>query len=255
MEITLKQKKLEAQNIWSFIFSKPKGLTFQAGQFLQLLLPHDNPDDRGIKRYFTIAASPSEDFLMVTTKIIKSSSTFKKALYDSEIGTSFEAVDPAGPFVLPQETIPCILIAGGIGVTPYRSMAKFCADKKLPIPLKLVYANKTPEETAYFDFFKNLEKENKFFRAFYTMTEPPRPQRLRVAMAGGEKSKMEWKGRVGRIDEALIKEVAGKSDKNLYYISGPDPMVESYKTLLNQMGILGERIRLDYFPGYENERV
>lgn len=242
MEITLKEKKLEAQDIWSFIFSKPEGLVFQAGQFLQLLVPHDNPDDRGIKRYFTIAASPSEDFLMITTKIIKSSSTFKKALYDSEIGTSFEAVDPAGPFVLPEETVPCVLIAGGIGVTPYRSMAKFCADKKLPIPLKLVYANKTPEETAYFDFFKNLEKENKFFQAFYTMTEP-------------ENSKIKWESRVGRIDKALIKEVAGKLDKNLYYISGPEPMVESYKTLLNQMGISGERIRLDYFPGYENERV
>lgn len=241
MELILKQKKLEAQDIWSFIFDKPEDLTFQAGQFLQLFVPHENPDDRGIKRYFTVAASPSEDFLMITTKIIKESSTFKRALFDSEIGTTFEAAEPSGPFVLPEQIIPCVLIAGGIGVTPYRSMVKFAADKKLPLPLKLVYANKTPQETAYFDFFKTLEKENSNFSVFYTMTEK-------------EEAKIRWEGRVGRIDESLIKEVAGELDKNLYYISGPQPMVDANHELLSRMGIAKDLIRLDYFPGYETER-
>lgn len=242
MKITLKDKKLEAQDIWSFIFTKPGGLTFQAGQFLQLFVPHDNPDDRGIKRFFTVAASPTEDFLMITTKIIKQSSSFKRELFDSAIGTTFEAVEPTGPFVLPQDFIPCVLIAGGIGVTPYRSMAKLAADKKLPTPLKLVYANKTPRETAYFDFFQELEKQNPNFKVFYTMTEK-------------DLSKIKWEGRAGRIDEALIKEVAGELDKNLYYISGPQPMVDAYKELLSQTAIKEDLIRLDYFPGYEAEKI
>src|SRR3989304_7964073 len=99
MRITLREKKKEAENIWSLVFSKPEGLNFQAGQFLQLFVPHQNPDDRGTKRYFTIAASPSEDFLMITTKIVADSSTFKKALLNSPTETIFEAAEPAGPFV------------------------------------------------------------------------------------------------------------------------------------------------------------
>lgn len=241
IKLTLKQKKLEAENIWSFIFNKPQGLGFKAGQFLQLFVPHENPDNRGIRRYFTIAASPTEDFLMITTKIIKESSTFKKALFESQIGTVFEAAEPAGPFVLPGQIRSCVLIAGGIGVTPYRSMAKFSTDTDFKIPLKLVYANKTPEETAYFDFFQNLAKKNSYLRLFYTMTEP-------------EKSKISWDGRMGRINVELITEAAGKPEGNLYYLSGPKPMVDSYKTLLEEMGIRDELIRLDYFPGYENEK-
>lgn len=242
MRLTLQEKKLEAENIWSFIFTKPEGLTFQAGQFLQLLVSHENPDDRGIRRYFTIAASPSEDFLMVTTKIVADSSTFKKALFSSPIGTAFDAVEPAGPFVLPEESRSCVLIAGGIGVTPYRSMAKFVTDTNLQIPLKLIYANKTPVETPYFDFFQKLEKENNHLEIFYTMTKP-------------EKSKIKWEGRTGRIDENFIRQVAGNLEGPLYYLSGPKPMVDSYKLLLEKMGIKDELIRLDYFPGYENEQV
>ena len=242
MKLTLKEKKQEAENIWSFIFSKPEGLTFQAGQFLQLFVPHENPDDRGIERYFTVAASPTEDFLMITTKIVQGSSTFKKALLSSLIGATFEAVEPDGSFVLPEKITTCILIAGGIGITPYRSMAKFCADTNFEIPLKLIYANKTSEETAYFDFFQSLEKQNPNLRVFYTMTEP-------------EKSKTKWEGKVGRIDEALLKEAAGELDKNLYYLSGPKQMVLSYKELLLRMGIGENLLRLDYFPGYETEKI
>ncbi len=242
MKLILKEKKEEAQNIWSFIFSKPQNLSFSPGQFLQLLVPHENSDSRGIKRYFTVAASPTEDFLMITTKIAIDSSTFKRALFNSAIGTVFEAVEPNGPFVLPERITPCILIAGGIGVTPYRSMGKFALDTKSAIPLKVIFANKTPEETPYRDFFQELEQKNSNFRVFYTMTEP-------------EKSKIGWAGRTGRIEESLIRETARELDKNLYYLSGPRPMVDAYEELLSKMGINKDLMRFDYFPGYDQETV
>ncbi len=241
VQLNLIEKRKEALNFWSFFFDRPEKFSFQAGQFFQITISHKDSDSRGIKRFFTMASSPTEDFLMITTKISDNPSTFKKALMELPVGSTLDATAPKGSFVLPAKITPCVLIAGGIGVTPYRSMVKFVTDQNLKIPLKLIYASRVPDEIAFFDFFQKTEKQNKFFKCFYTITKP-------------ELSRMKWKGRIGRINEDLIKEVAGEMSESIFYLSGPKPMVDSYTLLLYRVGIKRELVRADYFPGYENEK-
>src|SRR5258708_897456 len=126
MHIKLESIKPVGQNVKTFWFQPPKGFTYTAGQFIELYIPHDNPDERGIKHWFTLSSSPTEPLISITTKYAgKKSSTFKQHLFVLKPGAELYAVEPMGDFVLPQDkSIPLIFVAGGIGVTPFRSMVK-----------------------------------------------------------------------------------------------------------------------------------
>lgn len=84
--------------VFSFYFMKPSELDYTAGQYLQLTLPHDNPDERGTQRYFSISSGPQEADLILTIKNGKSS--FKKKLFSLQKGETVEGFGPMGQFVL-----------------------------------------------------------------------------------------------------------------------------------------------------------
>ena len=220
MKLTLKEKKQEAENIWSFIFSKPEGLTFQAGQFLQLFVPHENPDDRGIERYFTVAASPTEDFLMITTKIVQGSSTFKKALLSSLIGATFEAVEPDGSFVLPEKITTCILIAGGIGITPFLSMLKAMKNEN-GYKVDFYYCVKNRSEAVFLGAIENVLPEVRVI-PFYSDSQ-------------------------GYITSEEIEKLSGGlRDKDIFFCA-PPVMMRSLKKQLSAKGVSGDLMHSEEF--------
>jgi len=108
---------------FSFFFDSPGKVIFKAGQHMNFTLLHDNPDDRGINRYFTIASAPHEEQIMITTRIAREqSSTFKKALMSMEKGQEISALPPQGKFIIEDYSKSYVFFAGGIGITPFRSM-------------------------------------------------------------------------------------------------------------------------------------
>lgn len=192
---------------------------------MQYTLPHDNPDDRKTQRYFTISSAPFENNIMVTTRLAPQSSTFKSSLFALPIGGSMEAEGPMGSFTLNAPAQDFIFIAGGIGVTPYRSILLDLDNKNIPIRGKLLYANRDNN----FVFKKELEElasKHPDFKILYFM-EPE------------------------KIDAAAIKQAASDLKTQTFYISGPEPMVQAFEKMIMEMGAPTEHIKRDYFPGYK----
>src|SRR6266545_4588090 len=148
--LRLKDKVQLAPDIYDFIFAPKRKLAFAPGQYMEWTLGHDDPDSRGNRRYFTLASSPTEDNLRLGIKFYRNSSSFKRALLSMDAHGQIVAAQLAGDFVLPDDPQQkCVFIAGGIGITPFRSMLKYLVDARQPRPIVLFYANRTVDEIVY----------------------------------------------------------------------------------------------------------
>jgi len=225
MEAILLKKIQHTKDVYSFIFKTPEILTWKAGQFIYYKLPHKNPDSRGIIRPFTISSAPYEKKLRLTTKfILDNGSSFKKALYNLRIGNSIEVFSIGGELTIENEKDKYVFIAGGIGITPFRSILLDLNHRNKLNNIILLYGNKDDSIT-FKDELDRLEKENRNFSIRYAIE----PQ---------------------FIDKNLIKEQITDIFKRTYYISGPLMMVKAIENLLKEIGVESKRIKKDYFSGY-----
>jgi glycine betaine catabolism B len=224
----------ETETVQSFYFEPDSTLQFEAGQYIGLTLPHPGPDERGISRSFTIASAPSEPQLRVTTVVGSPSSTFKQALGNVRPGAIVEASGPYGDFVRPDLNTSVVMIAGGVGITPFRSMIGDVAFRRLRCRLTLLYSNSTADIP---------------FRAFFDRLTPDWPE-LRIAYTVSRPSDA-WHGRTGRIDAQFIEQNVPDPLQAVYLVCGPSGMVDSVRTTLGLLGIPDDRIKNEAFPGYE----
>lgn len=228
------KKGKNSSDAWNFHLDKPKDFNYVAGQYIKMKLDIENPDDRGISRYFTLSSSPTDDYLMVTTRILKS--TFKLTLGSLQIGETVQMKGPWGDFTLDQaKNKPLVFLAGGIGMTPFHSILRFVAARKLNISITLFVSYKTPDQVLYKEELEKISKENKNITIVTTVTDP---------------EGTDWNGATGRINTELLQKHIANLDENLYYIAGPDPMVDALEKMLKESGIAKENIITDGFPGY-----
>lgn len=243
MHLKLVDKKQEVKSVTSFIFEPATSLVWQAGQFMRYHLSNPSADQRGEDRYFTIASSPDEQKIMLTTRFVPddgstpirsvptksgSGSTFKKDLQNLQIGDVVEAEGPAGEFIITDPNENYIFIAGGIGITPFRSILLDLDHRHLPVNVTLLYANRD-HHIVYQEELEALLPNHPNFKIHYFIE----PQ---------------------RIDEQAIRKSVPDlpTGRLVFYVSGPKPMVEAMEKLLKEMGIAGEAIKHDYFPGYQS---
>jgi len=235
LHLRLTEKKCIAQDTYEFVFQNRSVPPFSPGQYLEWTLPHDHPDARGIRRYFTIASSPTEPAIRLSTKFFTPSSSFKKKLNALTVGESIWATQLCGDFTLPvDEKKKLGFIAGGIGITPFRSMIQYLIHTKSRRDVILFYQNKTPQDIAY----KELCDRGK--TAFDLRTV------YLVSTAG----QSPWNGEVGYLTAEILRKYAADVLERLWYLSGPSSMVSSYKKILIGMGVKKEHILTDYFPGF-----
>ena len=233
--LTLKEKKEIALNTYEFIFSPNKPLRFEPGQYLEWTLPHKKGiDSKGNRRYFTIASAPTEGDIHMAVKIGDPASSYKKELLELPLGEVISAGQLAGDFTLPKNTKKkLVFIAGGIGVTPFRSMVRYLFDGP-PRDVVMLYSNKTAEEVAYYDLFERAGSELGI-KTIYALTADTRE------FSGSHK---------GMIDRNVITSQVPDYKERLFYISGPRAMVLSFEKTLSELGISKRHIKTDYFPGF-----
>ena len=222
-----------AQDVYDFVFEHARGFRFSPGQYFEWTLGHTNPDNRGNRRYFTIASAPTEDNIRIGVKFYKEPSSFKEALGALNRGEAIIASQLSGDFILPKDQKKkLVFIAGGIGVTPFRSMIKYLIDKNEVRDIVLLYTNRFPHDIAYKDIFEEAKKFG--IRTIYTVTERTEG----------------WTGNTGYINKEMISKEIPDFGTRTFYISGPHGMVESYHSMLRGMGISQKNIKTDYFPGF-----
>jgi ferredoxin-NADP reductase/Na+-translocating ferredoxin:NAD+ oxidoreductase RnfD subunit len=232
----LKEKVLSAANVYDFWFETDKKLQFKPGQYLEWTLGHESQDIRGIRRYITIASSPTEDGIMAGVKFYPNPSTFKQSMMFLNPGDTIVGSQLAGDFTLPKDkNKKLVFIAGGIGVTPFRSMIKYLIDTKEKRDIVMLYCNRTVEDIAYKDIFDTAEKELGI-KTVHTITDCPYPEN--------------WKGKCGFIDEAMIRECVPDFKERTFYLSGTHGMVVSFTDILSKMGLKKSQIIKDFFPGF-----
>lgn len=207
---------------------------FKAGQYFFLTLPNlMYPDDRGPKRHFSIVSSPNEKgVLTMATRL--SDSGFKKTLQELPIGSEVEVGPIAGSFILPEDfNQPLVLVAGGIGITPFMSILKYVAEEKLPANITLIYSNRNQASTAFLKEIEEFSKKIPNFKLVLTMTEDEH-----------------WNGEKRMVDARFLKEYTSNLKNPQFYVVGPPAMTEAVVGEVKKVGIVDQNIKIEKFTGY-----
>lgn len=207
-------------------------MDYVAGQFTEFQLPHHNPDDRGIKRWFTLSSSPSDEFLSITTKFAgDKASSFKKALWSLPMGTELDFAEAMGDFVLPKDTsIPLVFVAGGLGITPFHSIVSYLLATGEKRQIEVILAFNKQEDVLFEDLFMQ-----------YGLTPA-------IVLSDPEAG---WQGQIGHLSGQRIIDIVDDAKNKRIYVSGPEPMVETLEQDLLAAGINKTNLVLDFFPGYQ----
>src|ERR1022692_702679 len=226
-----------AERTTAFRFEKPSNWTFEAGQSLDMTLCEPpETDAEGNIRTFSMASGPDEDTLIVATRM--RDTAFKRVLKTMPLGSAVKIEGPSGSLTLHNDvTRTAVFLAGGIGITPFRSMVLRAAKEKLTHRIVLFYSNRRPEDAPFLDELQALEKENPNYKLVASMTE----------MA---KSHRSWHGEVGQIDREMLLRYLKDAASPIYYVAGPPEMVKGLHKTINGAGVDDDNIRAEEFAGY-----
>ena len=195
------------------------------GQFIRIEIPHDNPDEEGTKRWFTISSTPHDGFIQVTTRV--TSTTFKQALAALAVGDEVQLIEqPDGDFVWQESDKPLVFIAGGIGITPFYSMLKARDHSGQPVSATLIYNGRT-DELPFKVEFEEASRRHPEFKVHYVIGE--------------------------QLTTEKLTELVPNISSSQVYISGAESMVEALGKQLEENGLANDNLHQDFFPHYNEE--
>ncbi|MBO0889081.1 FAD-dependent oxidoreductase [Candidatus Bathyarchaeota archaeon] len=219
-------------SIHKILLKKPDSFRFLPVQFTFLsMMTQEGMDSRPM----SIATSPTRPNLEYAVRV--SDSSYKSAFASLKPGDSVTVQGPYGDFIL-DEKRPAVLVAGGIGITPLKGMAEYAADRKLQIPVRLLYSNRTTDEIAYKSELEELEQHNPEFTLFHTLT--------------GENVPEDWEGLRGRINTEYLRKASEGLERPNYYLCGTPGMVKACFDLLHGMKVSERYVNYEVFRGYWN---
>lgn len=235
--LPLNNRKEIAEDTMAFWFDTAgTNFNFKPGQYATFtLINPPKTDEEGNMRQFSIASSPNnKKYMMIASRM--RDTAFKNSLKNIKLGTKLKVSGPFGSFTLHEDSKkPAVFLAGGIGITPFRSIIEYAAQEKLPHKIYLFYSNKTPQSTAFFKDLEDFAKQNKNFIFVPTCTE--------YEGKG-------WRYELGRCNINMVKKYVKDLKKATFYSAGPPGMVAAMKQMLLEAGIKEESIRTEDFIGY-----
>jgi|SRR5208283_1624593 len=237
MRICLKERRTETADVMSFIFDLGgQQLEYKAGQVLDYELDAlAFPDERGNRRHFTISSSPTEKGIVMFTTRMRGSG-FKETLRQAPIGYELTCETPEGEFILRQgdTRLSHVFIAGGIGITPYRSILRCSADMNEPLNVLMLYFSRLSSDIIFRLQLERIARQMPTFSLVNVLTEHEEG----------------WKGEQGELGEAILRKWVPDPEGLCFWVSGPPGMVGTCRELLEHIGVKQQSIRTDRFMGY-----
>jgi len=233
----LRRREEIARGTLAFHFDKPAGFEFRAGQSIDVTLVNPvETDAEGNTRAFSIASAPSDPELIVATRF--RDTAFKRTLATMPLSAEVKIEGPGGSFTLPKNSArKIVLLAGGIGITPFLSMVRHASLNKLPHELYLFYSNRRPEDAPFVTELEGLAQQNPNFHFVPTMTET-------------EKSHRSWDGERGVITREMLTKHLPSLEEPVFYVAGPPAMVAAMRQMLLAAQVDEDDIRTEEFSGY-----
>lgn len=227
-------KKQIGPATYELSFQPARPVRFLPGQYMELTIPHRKADFRGSRRYFSISSAPTTDGpVNFAITVPEKSSSFKQALLDLEPGAVIRGTSVGGDFALPTKLDePILLVAGGIGITPFASQLAHATSIGEKRDVVVVYQNSSTGDLPYSEL---LQKSGAKVVLFSPKAPSPLPAGWTYA---GE----------GRVTGERLREFVPDATTRRAFISGPPALVASLKAALRADGV--RHIHSDYFSGY-----
>jgi ferredoxin-NADP reductase len=208
---------------------------FRPGQYFFVTLPDvGHQDEKGLRRHITVVTFPNEKGVLGFATRMRDSA-FKRSLRELPVGAEVDVEAPKGKFGLPEDpSRPLVFVAGGIGITVFRSMLGYIREERLPYRVTLIYSNRDRDSTAFLDELRELEQELPDLRLILTMTQDP-----------------SWDGETRKVDAEFFRAYLGDDlDGFTFLVAGPPAMAEAVQKALEEAGANEENIIAERFSGY-----
>jgi ferredoxin-NADP reductase len=234
MRATVAEKREVAQGTLLVLFAVDDYPDYRPGAYFWVELPdRGHADEKGLRRHISLVTSPTEAGVVGLATRLRDTA-FKRTLAELEVGAEVEVEEPKGSFLLPDDTdADYVFVAGGIGITVFRSMLRYIADTGLPYRVTLVYSNRDRESAAFLDELEELERRIDGLRVVLTMTD-----------------EAAWEGETRKLDADVLSDLVGELGSKTFLVAGPPPMAEAVAESLLAAGVRDERVRADKFSGY-----
>lgn len=229
-ETNMKDIIKRTHNVKSFRFTRPASLEYKAGQFMFIKI---KSRDGEIRKHFTISSSPTERYYLEFTKKL-TGSRFSNALDALEIGDWAMIDAPYGRFTFEGEYKKIGMLSGGIGITPLRSICKYCTDMRLYTEITLLYGNRTERDIIFREELIEMQERNKNMKVVFTLNDPSE----------------DWTGYKGNIDLDMIRKEIPNYIERMFYTCGPPAMIRTMENLLKELNLPKKQIKKEIFPGY-----
>jgi ferredoxin-NADP reductase len=232
----IKEKREVAKGTLLVIFDlQGEEVDFRPGQYFWVELPDRGyEDEKGLRRHISVVTSPTERGVLGLCTRLRDTA-FKKTLAELEVGDEVDVEQPKGDYRLPEDTNrEYVFVAGGIGITVFRSMLRYIRDTGEPYRVTLVYSNRDRESTPFLDELVELERSLPGFRLVLTMTDDDG-----------------WEGETRYVAADLLRDhLGGDLGHYTYLVAGGPAMVESVVEQLASAGVPEDRVLPDRFSGY-----
>jgi ferredoxin-NADP reductase len=234
MKATVAEKREVAKGTLLVLFAVDDYPAYRPGHYFWVELPdRGHQDEKGLRRHISLVTSPTEPGVVGLATRLRDTA-FKRTLAELEVGDEVDVEEPKGSFLLPEDTgVDYVFIAGGIGITVFRSMLRYIADKELPYRVTLVYSNRDRESAAFLDELEVLEQRVDGFRLILTMTEEEG-----------------WEGETRQLDAEVLRELLGGLEDKQFLVAGPPPMAKGVSESLLAAGLPEGSVLADAFSGY-----
>ena len=217
-------------NVTSFRFPRPATLNYKPGQYLFVTIKSGG---KNLSKTLSLSSSPTEKEHIEFTKKL-TDSEFSNTLKTLKVGDWATIDAPYGKFTFEGENEKIALLAGGIGITPFRSICKYCIDMRLTVKITLLYGNRSESDIVFKKELEEMEKQNENLKVVFILNE----------------ASSAWKGATGVIDAELVKKEVPDYKERAFYACGPPPMVQAMEKLIRDLGLPLTQLRLEAFTGH-----